>query len=89
MKTPSSIEDTLIPMYEEDREALRAFRIKRNEHWARLRKAKAEYKWQDGFPEWIERTYGLSLTLNGQGNITNNYEIVDEKKYVTFLLKYS
>jgi hypothetical protein len=40
------------------------------------------------FEEWLEKTYGLKLSLLN-GNITDKYEIIDEKLYIMFILKFT
>jgi hypothetical protein len=37
---------------------------------------------------WIEEQYGLRVSLDANGYITDKYEVVDEKKYTMFLLKF-
>ena len=39
------------------------------------------------FVDWVRKTHGIALELNATG-ITDNYIIVDEKKYIIFKLKY-
>jgi hypothetical protein len=39
------------------------------------------------FIAWIEEKYGFRLVLNDTG-ITDDYEIVDEQKYLIFRLRY-
>ena len=40
-----------------------------------------------GFPMWLRDKYGISLIYVDDG-LDTNFDIVDESKYVMFLLKY-
>ncbi|HET8688343.1 MAG TPA: hypothetical protein VFM18_17170 [Methanosarcina sp.] len=37
--------------------------------------------------QWVEDTYGLNLILNDKGDKLLDWEILDEQKYVLFLLE--
>jgi len=88
-----------IPMYAEDEKALQEFRKKRNRYWTMLRRAKLdfikltdqaciEYEiGDDAFFYYLQHNYGLRVELI-DGNIAGEYVIVDEQKYLLFLLKY-
>ena len=39
------------------------------------------------FEDYIEANYGIKMNIV-DGNITDGYKIMDEKKYLIFLLKY-
>ena len=41
----------------------------------------------EGFDKFIKETYGLRL-LTVDGNITDGFDIIDEKLYTIYLLKY-
>lgn len=95
MKVPASIENHFIPMYESDFESLENQRKKRNEYWKRIRNAKIYYIILYGIPisqnlfwSWLKEEYGLVPKLV-DGNISEDYEVVDEKLYTMFLLKFS
>ncbi len=84
-------------MHSEDEEALREAKRKRNEHWFRMRRARAEWSessdlaWNIDDPEfwlWLENFYGLKAHKDSQGNITDGYTVVNEKLYTLFLLKF-
>lgn len=89
-----------IPMFAEDEQALREIRKKRNQYWSMLRRARAdfikltdqasiEYEiGEDAFYYYLAQNYGLQVELI-DGSIAGDYVIVDEKKYLLFLLKYS
>jgi hypothetical protein len=74
------------------------FRKNRMDYWQALKLARKEYMqslndlngqfdaWD--FEEWLEKTYGLKLSLLN-GNITDKYEIIDEKLYIMFILKFT
>lgn len=74
------------------------FRKKRMDYWNSLKLARKEYMSDieslggqfDAyeFEEWLEKNYGLKLLL-AQGNITDKYEITDERLYTFFLLKFT
>lgn len=73
-------------------------RKKRWDYWQALKIARKEYM-RDiealagqfdayEFEEWLIKNYGIKLFLTN-GNITDTYEIVDEKLYIVFLLKFT
>lgn len=71
------------------------FRKKRWDYWSALKKIRKEYM-QDtataefdafDFEDYIEANYGIKMNIV-DGNITDGYKIMDEKKYLIFLLKY-
>lgn len=37
---------------------------------------------------WIEEHYGIRMGIDDQGNYTQDYQIVDPKRYMMFQLKY-
>ncbi len=73
------------------------FRKKRWDYWAALKQIRKEYLEDvaqlDGqfdaydFEDYIEANYGIKMNIV-DGNITDGYRIMDEKKYLIFLLKY-
>lgn len=72
-------------------------RKKRWDYWAALKEIRKEYmadmKALDGqfdafdFEDYIEANYGIKMNIV-DGNITDGYKVMDEKKYLIFLLKY-
>ena len=71
------------------------FRKKRWDYWAALKKVRVEYM-QDAkngqfdafdFEDYIEEKYGIKMNIV-DGNITDGYNIMDEKKYIVFILKF-
>jgi hypothetical protein len=37
---------------------------------------------------WAEQKYGFKMGIDGQGNYTQDYTVVDPKKFMLFQLKY-
>jgi len=75
-------------------------RAKRNQYWRMLRRANADFQSKiipntvgpdeisEGmFSYYLKQKYGIEIELI-DGKITSNYYIVNEKKYILFLLKY-
>ncbi len=68
-------------------------RRKRWDYWAALKLVRREYMDQNrefdayDFEDYLVGQYGVKLNIVN-GNITDGYEIVDEKKYLIFLLKF-
>jgi hypothetical protein len=62
-------------------------------YWEALKKVRKEYMAQNkefdayDFEDYLIGQYGLKMNIVN-GNITDGYEIVDEKKYLIFLLKF-
>jgi hypothetical protein len=71
------------------------FRKKRWDYWQALKKIRREYMEDTAsiefdaydFEDYIEANYGIKMNIV-DGNITDGYKIMDEKKYLIFLLKY-
>ena len=68
------------------------FRKNRWDYWNILRKIRAEAvdNMPDGqfdFSEYVEKNYGIKIRIVG-GNITDKFDIVDEKLYTYFMLKW-
>jgi hypothetical protein len=68
-------------------------RKKRWDYWAALKLVRKEYMEQNkdfdayDFEDYIIGQYGIKMNIVG-GNITDGYKIIDEKKYLIFLLKF-
>jgi hypothetical protein len=68
-------------------------RINRWKYWTALKAVRNEYmeskKGFDAyeFEEYLEKYYGIRLNIVN-GNITDGYQVVDEKKFLLFLLKF-
>ena len=62
-------------------------------YWGALKQVRKEYMAQNkefdayDFEDYLIGQYGLKMNIVN-GNITDGYEIVDEKKYLIFLLKF-
>ncbi len=62
-------------------------------YWEALKKIRKEYMQQNtefdayDFEDYLVGQYGLKMNIVN-GNITDGYDIVDEKKYLIFLLKF-
>ena len=73
------------------------FRKRRWDYWAALKLVRREYmadlKELNGqfdafdFEDYIEENYGIKMNIVN-GNITDGYKVMDEKKYLIFLLKF-
>ena len=68
-------------------------RVNRWKFWVNLKMIRLEYIQKHGqfdiekFDQFIQETYGLRL-LTVDGNITDGFDIIDEKLYTIYLLKY-
>jgi hypothetical protein len=68
-------------------------RTNRWKYWKALKTIRKEYmESKNGFDryefeDYILNIYGIRMNLVG-GNITDGYQVVDEKKYLIFLLKF-
>jgi hypothetical protein len=68
-------------------------RRKRWDYWAALKLVRKEFMAQNkefdayDFEDYLIGQYGVRMNIVN-GNITDGYEIVDEKKYLIFLLKF-
>jgi hypothetical protein len=99
MKVPVSVENAFIPMEVEDIPSLQEQRKKRNQYWTMLRRARVDfiqlfdqageyYPDEEGaFYYYLEQNYGLRVELI-DGQIAGEYGVVDEKKYLMFLMKF-
>lgn len=71
------------------------FHKKRWDYWSALKKIRKEYMEDTAnlefdafdFEDYIEAKYGIKMNIVN-GNITDGYKVMDEKKYIIFLLKY-
>ena len=69
----------------------------RKQYWGALHAVRAEYREAVGdnigmtgptLPHWVEQKYGLRMGLDGQGNYTQHYDVVDPKRFMLFQIKY-
>jgi hypothetical protein len=78
--------------YDDDDPLIKQRRNRWN-YWEALKKVRKEYMAQNkefdayDFEDYLLGQYGLKMNIVN-GNITDGYEIVDEKKYLIFLLKF-
>ena len=66
-------------------------KARRWKYWAAVRKLKADFDKEDSsllFNQWMLQTFGIRIIYNNEGHLTENYEVIDEKKYLFFVLKY-
>lgn len=70
---------------------------KRNQYWHSLHAVRTEYREEVGdnaemkgptLPHWLEQKYGIKMGLDGQGNYTQDYEVVNPKRFMFFQIKY-
>ena len=64
---------------------------RRMKYWSAIRKLNAEFDTTDSnllFNQWIQQTFGIKINYSNEGHITDMYTVVDEKKYLFFVLKY-
>ncbi len=88
---------SVIPPFQDydDDDPLIDQRKKRWDYWAALKNIRNEYMTDAkngqfdayAFEDYIEEKYGIKMQLV-DGNITDGYKIMDEKKYLIFLLKH-
>ena len=61
--------------------------------WAMVHKAKDDYDKvehpKESFYVWLQETYGIKLQFTPDGDLRLANEIIDEKKFLLFTLKYS
>lgn len=74
----------------------REHKRRRMEHWHRLRRAKEDYygvydRLVETTPDFyyhLQNQHGIKIDFGSDGNIRDTYEVIDERKYMLFLLKY-
>jgi hypothetical protein len=68
------------------------FHQNRWEFWTSITRASELYRADtmgyDNIWDWFEDQYGLRVTLNRTGEITDEFVVKDEQKYLMFLLKF-
>lgn len=70
----------------------------RKQYWGALHEVRKEYiEEHKGIYDltvrptmhyWIEQKYGLRMGLDGEGNYTQQYDVVDSKRFMLFQIKY-
>ena len=78
--------------------AIEESRKKRDEYWALIEKVKDEYLKNvpalqgefspDNFIDYVERNYGIKINIV-DGFLTGKFDIVDDKLYILFILKWT
>jgi hypothetical protein len=86
---------TAIPPFQDydDDDPIIEQRRNRWNYWEALKQVRKEFMAQNkefdayDFEDYLIGQYGVKMNIVN-GNITDGYEIVDEKKYLIFLLKF-
>jgi hypothetical protein len=70
----------------------------RKQYWGALHDVRHEYievhkgiydlTVRPTFHYWLEEKYGLRMGLDGEGNYTQQYDVVDPKRFMLFQIKY-
>ena len=69
----------------------------RKQYWGALHAVRKEYASEVGdnvgmtretLPYWVEQKYGLQMGLDGSGNYTQDYQVVNPKRFLFFQIKY-
>jgi hypothetical protein len=69
----------------------------RRQYWGALHAVRREYRLAVGdnaemkgptMPYWVEQKYGLKMGLDGSGNYTQDYQVVNPKRFLFFQIKY-
>ena len=88
VNVPKSFQD-----YDDDDPELEK-RTSRWKYWSNLQSLVKEFAEEKGkyetpeLFEWIENKYGLRPILTTDGEITDDYKVVDEQKFLVYILKY-
>jgi hypothetical protein len=70
---------------------------KRWQYWNALHAVRSEYREAVGdnegmtgptLPFWVEQKYGIKMGINGEGQYTQEYDIVNPKRFMLFQIKY-
>jgi len=67
---------------------LTQLRIKRDQHWARLKRARTHCPTPNTYHVWLEQQWGLKVILDNNSMITDEYTVVDDARYLLYLLKF-
>jgi hypothetical protein len=66
-------------------------KARRWKYWSAIRKLNAEFDTTNSnllFNQWVLQTFGIRIIYSNEGHITDSFTVVDEKKYLFFVLKY-
>lgn len=70
---------------------------KRWQYWTALHAVRIEYREAVGdnagmigptMTHWVEEKYGIKMGIDDQGNYTQNYTVVNPKRFMFFQIKY-
>jgi hypothetical protein len=71
---------------------------KRNQYWRAITEARQEYLTEHKFVYdktvrpalhyWMQNKYGIKMGMDGQGNYTQDYEVVEPKRFLMFQIKF-
>lgn len=79
--------------YEDDDEAIDK-RLSRWKYWTNLKNLKLEFYNETQsrdhveFRAWLENKYGFLPIETNEGMMTDDYKVIDEKKFIVYILKY-
>lgn len=86
------------PMEQKFQEWDREHRDKRTQYWQSLYEMRQEYiqafknvsdlTSRPTMQYWAEEKYGFKMGMDGQGNYTGEYAVVDPKKFMLYQIKY-
>ena len=88
MKVPNDFQD-----YDDDDPNIEK-RKSRWKYWTNLKNLKLEFINETGsrnnqeYVVWLENKYGFRPTETIEGMLSDDYEVVDEKKFLVYILKY-
>ena len=70
----------------------------RQQYWLAVRRARQQYLTEfagvydltvrPSLHHWMQEHYGISMGIDDQGNYTQEYTVVDPKRYMLFQLRY-
>lgn len=69
-------------------------RLARWKYWANLKLLMSEFNAETGSKDhreyllWLENKYGLKPIETTEGGMTDRYVVIDEKKFIVYILKY-
>jgi hypothetical protein len=93
IKKMQSLVDSVIQADQEAIEAFHSDRKRRNGFWETLKILRVEYQTEHtdfdayAFEEWMADKYGIQLNFV-DGYLGGDYQVVDEKKYLVYVLKF-
>ena len=88
MKVPNDFQD-----YDDDDPNIEK-RKSRWKYWTNLRHLKLEFTDETGsrdnreYIKWLENKYGFRPTETIEGMLSDDYKVIDEKKFLVYILKY-